>query len=41
MKCIYKGNPTLGKAMETYLFRKINNKWKVSTKMIVVIDDKK
>jgi ketosteroid isomerase-like protein len=41
MKCNYKGKPTVGRAMETYLFKKANNKWKVNTKMIVMIEDKK
>ncbi|PWT96253.1 MAG: hypothetical protein C5B52_16210 [Bacteroidetes bacterium] len=41
MKCNYKGKPIVGNAMETYLFKKINNSWKINTKTIVVIENKK
>lgn len=41
MKCNYKNKPIVGKAMEVYLLRKIANQWKVNTKTIVMIEDKK
>jgi hypothetical protein len=41
MKAVYQGKFILGKAMEAYLLKKIDNTWKVNTKVIVMIEDKK
>lgn len=41
MKCNYKNKPIVGRAMEVYLLKKIASQWKVNTKTIVMIEDKK
>jgi phosphoribosylaminoimidazole-succinocarboxamide synthase len=41
LDCKINGKPTVGNAMETYLFRRINTEWKVQTKVILMIEDKK
>jgi ketosteroid isomerase-like protein len=35
----FQGRPNTGRALETYLFRRENNEWKVHTKMLVMVEE--